>query len=143
MAAVTDQDRLDALAAVAADLHVDLGHQRAGCVEHLELAAFGLLPHRPRHAVGAEDHVAVVGNLVELVDEDRALALEVVDDVAVVHDLVANVNRRAEQLDRALDDLDRAVDAGAKAAGIGEQNFHQCRVSDAAGSLSMATILTL
>src|SRR3546814_8480400 len=50
--------------------------------------------------------------------------LEVVDHVAVVHDFVAHVDRRAERLDRTLDDLDRAVDAGAEAAGIGEDDVH-------------------
>ena len=51
--------------------------------------------------------------------------LQVVDDVGVVHDLVAHVDRRAEALQRALDDLDGAVDAGAKAARLGEDDFFE------------------
>src|SRR3546814_10256256 len=81
--------------------------------------------HRLRDAVGAEDHGGVVGDFVQLLDEDRAALLEVVDHVAVVHDFVAHVDRRAERLDRTLDDLDRAVDAGAEAAGIGEDDVHK------------------
>src|SRR5690606_30575269 len=64
------------------------------------------------------------GHLVELLDEDRAALLEIVDHVAVVHDLVAHVDRRAEGLDGALDDLDGAIDAGAEAAGVGEDDIH-------------------
>ena len=36
--------------------------------------------------------------------------------MAVVHDLVAHIDGRAELLQRQLDDLDRPVDAGAEAA---------------------------
>ena len=56
------------------------------------------------------------GHLVELVDEHRAQVAQPVDDEAVVDDLVADIDRRAEPLERQLDDLDGAVDAGAEAA---------------------------
>ena len=46
------------------------------------------------------------------------------DHVAVVHDFVTHVDRRAEQLDRTLDDVDGAIDAGTEAARIGEQDLH-------------------
>ena len=46
-----------------------------------------------------------------------------VDDEAVVDDLVAHIDRRAEPLERQLDDLDRAIDAGAKAARRGDQHM--------------------
>ena len=65
------------------------------------------------------------GHFVELLDEHRALRLQVVDDEPVVDDLVAHVDRRAELRERLLDDRDRAVDAGAEAARIGEQDVHQ------------------
>ena len=51
--------------------------------------------------------VAPRGDLVDLVDEDRAALLELVDDVRVVDDLLAHVDRRAALRQRALDDLDR------------------------------------
>ena len=61
--------------------------------------------------------------VVELVDEDRAALAQVLDDVLVVHDLLAHVDRRAVQLERALDGLDGAVDAGAVAARGREQEL--------------------
>ena len=59
--------------------------------------------------------------LVELLDEDRAALAQLGDDVLVVDDLLAHVDRRAVELERALDGLDGAVDAGAVAARGGEQ----------------------
>ena len=54
------------------------------------------------------------------------MALQIVDDELVVHDLVPHVDRRAELRERLLDDRDRAIDAGAEAARIGEQDVdHQ------------------
>ena len=57
-----------------------------------------------------------LGNLVELLDEDRAFGAQAFDDVAVVDDLVADIDRRAEFLERQLDDLDGSLNPGAKAA---------------------------
>ena len=103
-------------------LAMDLGDQRAGGVDEEQVAAAGLGRHRLRHAVGGEHDGPVVRHLVELLDEDRALGLEAFDDVAVVHDLVADIDRPAVALDGALDDLDGTIDAGAEAARAGEQD---------------------
>jgi hypothetical protein len=101
---------------------MDLGDQRAGGVDKDEVAACGLCRHRFRHAVRREHHRTVVRHLVELLDEDRPLGLEARDDGAVVHDLVADIDRPAVALDGALDDLDGTIDAGAEAARAGEQD---------------------
>jgi hypothetical protein len=74
----------------------------------------------PGRRRGPENHDAIVRHLVEFLDEDRAALAQVVDHEAVVHDLVAHVDRRAEDLQRAVDDIDRPVDAGAEAPGIGQ-----------------------
>ena len=103
---------------------VDLGDERTGRVEHEDVARGGVLAHALRHAMRGEDHRPVrIGNLVELLDEDRALRLQALDDVAVVDDLVAHIDGRAEALQRLLDDLDGALDAGAEAARGAEQNL--------------------
>ena len=61
-------------------------------------------------------------HLVDLVDEDRALRLQVAHDVQVVHDLLADVDRRAVLVERPLDGLDRALDPRAVATRCGEQH---------------------
>jgi hypothetical protein len=105
-------------------LVVHLRHQRAGRVEHGEPAPRRLVAHRARDAVRAEDHRRAVRDGVQFLDEDRPQGAQPVHDEAVVHDLVAHVDRRAEQRDRALDDADGAIDAGAEAARIREQDLH-------------------
>ena len=76
--------------------------------------------------MGAEHDVRALGHLVDLVDEDRALLLELGDDVDVVHDLLAHVDRRAVVLERLLDGDHGPVDAGAVAARRRQQ--HPLRV---------------
>ena len=75
-----------------------------------------------RDAVGGEHHGRAGRHLVELLDEDRAPRLEVGDDVLVVDDLLADVDRGAVEVERLLHGHDRAVDACAVAAGRGEQH---------------------
>src|SRR3546814_629938 len=125
MARVADTPPRGARAELSSYHIVTLGPPWAVSHDHLRPTPLGLQANRLRDAVGAEDNVGVVGDFVQLLDEDRAALLEVVDHVAVVHDFVAHVDRRAERLDRTLDDLDRAVDAGAEAAGIGEDDVHK------------------
>ena len=114
---VADENDGVALLRVAQRLEMDLGHQRAGGVEAPEPAGLGLAAHRRRDAVSREDHDRPGGHVPEVVGEHRALALQVVDHVPVVHDLVPHVDRRAVDLERQIDDIDGAVHAGAEAAG--------------------------
>ncbi len=67
-----------------------------------------------------EDHGTARRNLVELIDEYGAKSAQTFYDVAIVHNLVTNVDRRPKQLDGTLDDLDRAIDTSAKPSRIGK-----------------------
>ncbi len=122
---MADHHDLAPLLAHLRDLDVNLGDQRAGRVEHGEPARLGVRAHGARHAVGRENHRTARRNGREVVDEDRSLGLEIVDDEAVVHDLVAHVDRSAEPVQRLFDDRDRPVDAGAETARVGKQDVHQ------------------
>jgi hypothetical protein len=64
--------------------------------------------------VGRQDADLTARDLVLVLDEDRPEPLEVPDDMLVVDDLVADVDRRPVLFQQPLDDLDRTVDAGAK-----------------------------
>ena len=125
MAGMADQNEPAALADIALALIVHLGDQRAGGVEHRQLARRGLFLDAFGDAVGAENGDRVRRDLGQILDETRALGLQALDHVLVVHDLVAHIDRRAIFLQRALDDLDGAHDAGAKAARLGEYDLHQ------------------
>jgi len=105
-----------------------LGDQRAGGVEDVEAALGRLAAHRLADAVGAEHQGRAGRHLGQVFDEDRALGLQVIDDIGVVHDLVAHIDGRAELDQRPLDDLDRTIDTGAKAARLGQHDFLQLHV---------------
>ena len=81
-------------------LGVHLRHERAGRVDDVQVAAGGLGPHGRRDAVRGEDDGGAVRHLVELLDEYRALPFEIGDDVRVVHDLAAHVDRARVALQR-------------------------------------------
>ena len=120
---MADQEHMAAEALVAHRLLVHLGDERTGRVQIEEVAR---PPHRPapisaRHAPKRRPGMPVLGrDLRQLLDEHRAEVLQALDHIAVVHDLVAHIDRRAVFLQRQHDDLDRAVDAGAEAAGLAE-----------------------
>ena len=130
VAGVADHDHLAPQLAHLDDLDMHLGDQGAGRVEHPEPAPFGFGAHRPRHAVRAEDHRAAGRNVGKLIDEDRALALQALDDKPVVHHLVAHIDRCAELRERLLDDGDGAIDTGTETTRIGEQDIHDQSVNE-------------
>ena len=61
--------------------------------------------------MGGEHNGAVVGHFIEFVDENCAFRFKSLDHVAIVDDLVADIDRPAIAFDRALHDLDGAIDA--------------------------------
>ena len=66
--------------------------------------------------------MGVGGNLVQLLDEHRALRLQCLDDGAVVHDLVADIDGCAVAADRLLYHADRAVHPGAESTWAGKHD---------------------
>ncbi|GAA2529214.1 hypothetical protein GCM10009860_06140 [Microbacterium mitrae] len=73
--------------------------------------------------MGAKDNVRARRNLVYLLDKDGTHLLQLGDDVNVVHDLFAHVNRRAVTLQSLLHRDHGTVNTGAVSAGGGEQNL--------------------
>ncbi len=105
---------------MALGLGMDLGDQWAGGIDGDHLAGSGGGGDGFWHAMGGKDHRAVERAFVELFDKDRTLGAQTIDDEFVVHDLVADIDRRAPFLDGEFNDLDGAVNTGAKAARGGE-----------------------
>ena len=73
--------------------------------------------HRLWHAVGAEHGDGAVRHLRQLSTKIAPLALQALDHVPVVDDLVPDVDRRAVFLERPLDDLDRPTTPAQKPRG--------------------------
>ena len=57
------------------------------------------------------------GDLLDGFDKDGAAAAKLVDNVAVVHDFLAHVDRRAVRFQRKFNDIYRADDTGANRRG--------------------------
>ena len=122
---MADEDDDAALSEVALPLKVNLGHERAGRVDYGQVPRFRRGLYGLRHAVRAEDRDGGGRNLVDLVDKARAFRLQVLDDVLVVHDLVADKNGRLVLFQCALDDRNRPDHAGAKSTWLGEHHSHR------------------
>ena len=122
MAGVADEDDLALLAFVVLSFLVHLGDERTGGVDDRQTAFLGLVLHRLRDTVGAEHGDGVVGDLVQFLDEDRALGAERLDDAFVVDDLVADVDRRSVEIEGPFDNLDGPFHAGAEAARLGQDH---------------------
>src|SRR5205823_1558996 len=81
--------------AVATHLRVHLGDQRAGRVDDRQAAPRRRGPDGRGDTVGGQHEGLPLGHLVGLLAEDRATGLQVADDVCVVDDLPAHVDRTA------------------------------------------------
>src|SRR6478752_5250970 len=102
MPRVPDQQDLQVISGKPAGLMVHLGNQWAGRINRLEAAVLRLLLDGWRHAMCREDHSRALRDLVQLCDEDGTTLLQLFDDMAVVHDLLAHVDRRSVPLQRLL-----------------------------------------
>ncbi len=71
-----------------------------------------------------EDGDGPVRHLVQLLDEAGALGLEALDHMAVVNDLVADIDRLPVLVERPLDDVNRPDHPRAEAARLCKNNAH-------------------
>ena len=122
VAGMPDQHDGAPLAREAPGLDVHLGDEGTRRIDHLEVASAGVLVDRWRNAVGRQHDHRPVRDLGLLVDEDGALGLQVLNDVQVVHDLLAHVDGRPVLGEGALHRVDGALDPRAIAARGGEQD---------------------
>src|SRR5581483_4624127 len=120
--AVADERDQVAAVGVASGLRMHLRDERADGVDDAKPAALAVVANGRGDAVRRQDADRTLRYLLLVVDENRAEPLEAPDDMLVVDDVVADVDRRPVLLEQPLDDLDRAVDAGAEGAGRGEQD---------------------
>ena len=120
MVPVADQDQRVPFFGELDGFHVDLCDQRTSRVDHAKLAAFAGFADFRRNSVRGVDYRSPCGNLFNAVHEDRALLLQFLDNVAVVDDLLADIDRRAEGLKGDANDIDGPHDTRAESAGFQE-----------------------
>ena len=83
------------------------------------------------NAMRAENDDRPFRHLIQLFHKHRPFLPERIDDMAAMHDLMANIDRGAVLLERQIHNVDRPIDTGAKPTGIGKIDFHSHRRSSA------------
>jgi hypothetical protein len=77
-----------------------------------------------RNAVSAEDGDGIGRDFVQVFNETRAFRLQAIDDITIVDDLVAHVDRPLARGECALHDIDGSDNARAKATRLRQNYFH-------------------
>ena len=120
MPRVANHDDLEALVDHASDLVVDLRDQRTCGVDGRQALVGCAATDFGRYAVSREDQHGSAGRVAGIFDEDGPLIAQSIDDMAVVDDLVTNVDRGrllgALPCKRQLDEVDGTILSGAEAA---------------------------
>jgi hypothetical protein len=126
VAFVADEHDRVALGGESLRLDVNLRDERTCRVDRAQSARERVRVDAWGDPMRREDDGRALRHLGLLVDEDRPARAQLLDDVLVVHDLLAHVHGCAVQVERPLDRLHGPVDAGAVAARLGEQQLLGC-----------------
>ena len=117
VACVTDQQDMPAALVMNFGFPMNLRDERAGGVDGKQATLLCICRNGARNAMGGKDNRrAGFRNLVEFLDENGALCLQHFNDVAIMDDFMADIDRRAVGLDGSFDRVDRPNHAGAEAA---------------------------
>ena len=119
MPLVANQHDMPAQPLVPHGLLVHLGDQRTCGIKIKQVARRSISRHGLRNAMGREDHrlgMMLGRDLVDLLDKHSPKRLQTLHHIAIVHDFMADIDRRAIFLQSQHDDLNRPVDARAKSA---------------------------
>src|SRR5207237_7399563 len=101
---------------------VNLRDQRTSGVDNLELSRFAGLPDFRGHPVCAVDNPRSLRHVLDAVDKNCTLSRQIVDHIAVVNDLLADITRGTEGLERDANDIDRPHYAGAKSSRLQQED---------------------
>src|SRR6185312_13264369 len=118
MVLVADQDDRVAFARELDGFEMHLRDQRTGRVDDGEAPFLALLANFRGNAVRAEDGAGAGRDFLKLFHKYRAEVAKLVDDVFVVDNFLADVNRRPVEVQSDFDHVDGAHHAGTESAGL-------------------------
>src|SRR5689334_24940036 len=98
MVLVADENDCVVLACKLNCFEVNLCNEGTRRVDHVKVPVLGLLPDCRRNAVCAENHPSALRYFVKFFDEDSAGCPEFFDDVPVVDNFFADIDRSTEQV---------------------------------------------
>ena len=123
MILVSDQDDAEAVARETHRFQMHFGDQRTRGVDHVQAALLGLAAYFGRHAVRAENRPRAGRYFVEFLDKHRARGAQLLHHVLVMHNFLADINRRAVQIERNLHYVDSPDDAGAETTRLEQKDL--------------------
>ena len=127
VAGMADQHDVKPVSGIPGDFDMHLRDKRTGGIEHRQPTRLRISPDLLGHTMGRENAGGASRYLVHLIDKNRAGFAQAIDNEPVVHNFVADINRRAQLVESAFNNLDGAIDAGTKTTGIGKQDIHEYR----------------
>ncbi len=119
---MTDQNDFTSHIGVTLTFLVDFGDKGAGCINDRQITIFSFADNHLGHAMCAENSDRTIGNFIKLFNKDSALVAERLNNELVMHDLVADIDRRPIDFESFLNDINGPLDAGAKTARLGQNN---------------------
>jgi hypothetical protein len=119
---VTDQHDVQIVLGEPPRLVVHLRYQWAGGVDGPQTTLVGFGVHHRRDSVGGKHDECTLGHVGKLLHEDGAALFQVLHDMLVVHDLLANVDGCSVPLECLLHGHDSAIHARAIATRCGKKN---------------------
>jgi len=124
MSLVADHDEFESDPNHSPNFVVDFRDERAGCVDGFQLPGLCAVSNRGGNPVCRVDQHGPTGGIVRIFDENRAFVAQAVHDMAVVNDLVSDIDGPCLLLECEFDDLDRPVDTRTETPRTGKQDSH-------------------
>ena len=140
VASVAHQDDVVVFLGEALNLAVNLGHQRAGCIDGLQVPSLSGGNHRRRNTVRGEHQDGTFRNLVHLVNEDGAAGFQRRNHKLVVHNLLAHVDRRTVVIQSLFNRNHSTVNASAVAAWAGQKHLLVAACGGLVGSRGLGKV---
>jgi hypothetical protein len=120
MAPMSYQQDVGAFTFMAMRFDMNLGYKRAGGINSNHLTAFGLRNDCFGYAMGGKNNRGTFGNFIEFLNKYSPHSGKTIHDVPVMHDLVADVDRRAEFLKCDFNYTNSTINAGTETAWRGK-----------------------
>lgn len=92
-------------------------------VVNLQVSEFCLLDDAFGDAVGSEQERCLVGDLLDIIDEDRSILRHCSRDVIVMHQFVEYVDWLDLLLDEAIEEFDGSFDSGTESVVLGDMEL--------------------
>ena len=112
-----------ALALEANGLQMHFRHEWTGGVDDVQIALNRFCAHRWRHAMSGENDPRLTGHLCQFIHKNRPRRAQLVHNVFVMYDFLADVDWRTIQVQRNFDNINRADHACAKATWRKKNDF--------------------